>query len=1250
MSKDLYKIKDYSDAELYEILDLNNPTDRELEAKILMMIHKYENSKAKSSKKLVKFFEDIYEHFFDDSDEELYEDFTDRKLTDEQKAENDALNTTLDELKEKGLIDYDVTLNELSEDSFNELIETKKLMDAEMAADPNAYNPTKQYIPQTDNIDKDTTTDAQSNEVYTKEVPYAGGTLNPILKQTKKRVISIDSQYRADKRTFPTEFTFDLSEPLKDVVSLKLYSVQIPFTWYTIAKTYGSNFFYIKGNAPGIQDNPNHDVQIDISAGNYTPTELATNLNSAIARQASKYPDTNFNTTDVSYNKFTSLTTVTCDIDKTYNENSYSVEFPVTAIDDLSLSPYLLDASRNITIPAYLGLQTQTYYPNVIKTLPEPEPSASDEFFVSSGDTQKSDVLQNNFFSIYKYISKNDFDINDVSIIDVSFDISMTLVADASYTRQQIVADISSQLLNNYYLSDSYLKRTNVSSYNDSNDSFYELKIKPNRFTTQNVANSKVAIVFPSNSSNTNMWYGKGSCFGFDNQINEMNDIIGEKPAIVQNDVFIQKAEERNDVLIVNFTPNQPAFQVDPSVNDLSFSVLYTNDGYTTTEFLSALNNSVKNIPNSETLYNYNSDNESLNFNDVETTQDPSGTYAYIDSTDRFNFKFDIVKDISFGNYEIDLSGSIIEDNIGKGFSSAFAPNDGNEKLGELYGGAANTPLHTIRQFENVYTFNTTGSSRDIDWINKPIFSVRTRTDAFEIKTTGDLSDNFDVSYNHDGINNFTTQSYAEWQDLINKQLASIKDPSNNLPLFTTKLGVDEFGTPLFFSNRFEDPDDPLSPQTGDISFNIMINKKLTCVNYNVQLMDVSSGLVSRDADFNADNTWRDTLIMDTELCFTSLLDTKYNLFQTLPSDGIINNILNNFNETIGTIDASGVVILTAKQVLPASNFITITTDRNDTINIIALDDGVYSSGGENNITLTIPSGAYTRASLLIAMNAAIANHSNETTQISGQFELISRNNLNYLNINLTLLRKYLPNDFKIVFYDELSFAQCSAGFSSVKNTTWDSTLGWVLGFREYTVYDLKAIGLTTTTNAITIIGDTGVSTQLYNYFLLCLDDFNQNHLNDGLVTITNQDTSVPLPSYANRSDFQCDPVSGEVIYNTSAGLTEKQMYAAVEIYNSKNVTTSIGSSVSSKSYGSGPFVKDVFGIVPLKVSNLVSGSAYTEFGGTLQNQERNYFGPVNIRRMTVTLRTDRGDLVDLNNANWSFSLIAEQLNKNPNE
>jgi hypothetical protein len=72
--------------------------------------------------------------------------------------------------------------------------------------------------------------------------------------------------------------------------------------------------------------------------------------------------------------------------------------------------------------------------------------------------------------------------------------------------------------------------------------------------------------------------------------------------------------------------------------------------------------------------------------------------------------------------------------------------------------------------------------------------------------------------------------------------------------------------------------------------------------------------------------------------------------------------------------------------------------------------------------------------------------------------------------------------------------------------------------------------------------------------------------------------------------------------------------------------------------------VKDIFGIIPIKTAGLANGSTYVEFGGTLQNQERMYFGPVNIHRMTIRLLNDRGDLVDLNNSNWSFSLVCEQL------
>ena len=97
-----------------------------------------------------------------------------------------------------------------------------------------------------------------------------------------------------------------------------------------------------------------------------------------------------------------------------------------------------------------------------------------------------------------------------------------------------------------------------------------------------------------------------------------------------------------------------------------------------------------------------------------------------------------------------------------------------------------------------------------------------------------------------------------------------------------------------------------------------------------------------------------------------------------------------------------------------------------------------------------------------------------------------------------------------------------------------------------------------------------------------------------------------------------------------------------VLVHNSSNLSRGI----NTKSFGNGPYVQDVFGLIPVKTSGLPPGSTYVEFGGTLQNQDRIYFGPVNIHRMSIKLVTDRGDIVDLNEVNWSFSLICEQLYK----
>jgi hypothetical protein len=54
-----------------------------------------------------------------------------------------------------------------------------------------------------------------------------------------------------------------------------------------------------------------------------------------------------------------------------------------------------------------------------------------------------------------------------------------------------------------------------------------------------------------------------------------------------------------------------------------------------------------------------------------------------------------------------------------------------------------------------------------------------------------------------------------------------------------------------------------------------------------------------------------------------------------------------------------------------------------------------------------------------------------------------------------------------------------------------------------------------TTSTVVQLTGDTSLSTNLYNYFLISLDDFIQNHLNDGLVTITRSQTSIQIPDYA---------------------------------------------------------------------------------------------------------------------------------------
>ena len=51
-----------------------------------------------------------------------------------------------------------------------------------------------------------------------------------------------------------------------------------------------------------------------------------------------------------------------------------------------------------------------------------------------------------------------------------------------------------------------------------------------------------------------------------------------------------------------------------------------------------------------------------------------------------------------------------------------------------------------------------------------------------------------------------------------------------------------------------------------------------------------------------------------------------------------------------------------------------------------------------------------------------------------------------------------------------------------------------------------------------------------------------------------------------------------------------------------------------------------------------------TLYGPDLQANERVYFGPVDIERVRVRLIDDKGNTVNLNGVDWSFTLSIEQL------
>jgi hypothetical protein len=310
---------------------------------------------------------------------------------------------------------------------------------------------------------------------------------------------------------------------------------------------------------------------------------------------------------------------------------------------------------------------------------------------------------------------------------------------------------------------------------------------------------------------------------------------------------------------------------------------------------------------------------------------------------------------------------------------------------------------------------------------------------------------------------------------------------------------------------------------------------------------------------------------------------------------------------------------------------------------------------------VTIEPGNYSTTDFVSTMNTSFSD-----AGFTGSGDFVSFNSNNG-KISLSLSGVLDPNGVIIeadsgayfLFFDFTGQYICTeTSGCNAQNLAINGTLGWLMGFR---LPQVPILSINTAPATIDLYGT--------RYIILVIDDFNQNHINSGLVTITELSNTLDIPSYynpttphtctntgtiSNLAALETQSQSQNIGYNLTEKitilyknipqilptaprtLTQAQIYSVNEIIKNREKTTTYR--------GKAPTNSDTFALIPIKHSGMNTGDVYVEFSGALQDNKRVYFGPVDISRMHIKLVDDRGFTLNLHGAEWSVTLISTNL------
>ena len=202
---------------------------------------------------------------------------------------------------------------------------------------------------------------------------------------------------------------------------------------------------------------------------------------------------------------------------------------------------------------------------------------------------------------------------------------------------------------------------------------------------------------------------------------------------------------------------------------------------------------------------------------------------------------------------------------------------------------------------------------------------------------------------------------------------------------------------------------------------------------------------------------------------------------------------------------------------------------------------------------------------------------------------------------------------------------------SDMSNSFINQNLFWNLGFRKKINED-GDISFNADSR-----GDVPADVYGPRYFVLNLDDYNQNSQSKGLLSVTDQYNPINAIQ-SKRTDGKSETrLTKAQLYsqNSKLGhddLIENKLVASTRYNNLRN--------------NAGSRSNNAFALIPLRdvISLRAKGEPLVEFGRILEENVRTYSGPVDIERLKIQLLDDKGNLVNLHDNDWSFSLVVEQL------